>query len=118
MEFPAQYSQVEKLPVILLDDDVWVREAWELAASQMGVPIKTFAGTEVFFAQVRNLDRSTRFFLDVDLEEENDGVEVAKKLILLGYSEIYFSTGHDTVHIEKLEGVKGVIGKDFPDWLV
>jgi FixJ family two-component response regulator len=98
---------------ILIDDDELVRLVWQFQAKEAGVQLLTYNDpNEVDFLAV-NLD--TPIYLDSELENGVKGENVAHKLHLQGFQNIYLATGYNPEDFKHLTFLKGVIGKS-PPW--
>lgn len=64
----------------------------------------------------RDLDRATAIFIDSDLCDEMPGERFAWSLFDAGFTRLYLATGFDAERFPALPWLKGVLGKDPPDW--
>jgi len=108
---PAQ----ENLDLVLLDDDPLVRSMWELAAKMKKKKIATFSHFNELNQALSSIKKDTPIYLDYSLTGDLTGIEIAEKLSLLGYTQLYLATGHEG-HIDFLipMSIKAVVSKDFP----
>ena len=63
-----------------------------------------------------HLDRSTVLFIDSDLCDEIPGEQFAWSMFDAGFTEIYLATGFDADRFTPMPWLRGIIGKDPPDW--
>ncbi len=63
---------------MLIDDDLWMREEWQEAASSKGLTIWTFPSLEMFLSQGGALQRNTPIFVDRYLADGEMGEQVGK----------------------------------------
>lgn len=109
------YNNQEKLDLILLDDDDLIRGMWELSAKMKNKKIKTFSQLNNFENYLLHVDKDTPIYLDYSLSENLTGIEVAKKLHYLGYTQLYLTTGHiGNIYFTIPKYIKAVVSKDFP----
>lgn len=93
--------------IILIDDNPLVRDTWATLAKKVGLQFKTYASSkEIDFKYIL---RTTPIFIDHDLGEE-DGLNVAQRLLKLGFSNVTLATGKTN----KLHPQIQQIGKEFP----
>ncbi len=111
-------SRLEERPdAVLVDDHVWIRKGWELSAARSGRRLRTCASMQEFQALQPHLDRATVLFIDSDLCDEMPGERFAWSLFDAGFTTIYLATGFDPDHFHPMPWLRGIIGKDPPDWL-
>ena len=99
---------------VLLDDDVSVRDLWELAAEQSKKQLVTFEHCEQCKAYLLNCHKETAIYVDSKLQGALRGELFAKELFDLGYQNIYLCTGYPASHFQHVDWVKGVVGKEPP----
>ena len=112
--------QFKKLPenyFVHLDDSRLLRKAWIANARDMGVEILSFGSSANLFDNLARIAKETRFFIDKNLNENIDGLEVAKKLFELDYRQIFLSTADD-VNLKDYDFIKNVVRKDYPSNLI
>lgn len=101
---------------VLLDDDLFVREAWRIFAEDQGLTILICESPLELMTQVKHLPRETPIFVDVELGHAK-GYEVTTALHRDGFTDLYLATGYSPEEIGIRPGVKAVVGKTPPDWL-
>ena len=108
-------AQSTPMKAILIEDDPWLREAWVADAQAKGINLIALEciSDDSFWLDV---EKSTLILLDYDLGGEETGEEIAIRLASLGFNNIYLQTGHPTAMFSHLAAIRGVIGKDPPDW--
>lgn len=110
-------SRLEARPdAVLVDDHIWIRKGWELSAARSGRRLRTCASMQEFQALQPQLDRATVLFIDSDLCDEMPGERFAWSLFDAGFTTIYLATGFDPDHFHPMPWLRGIIGKDPPDW--
>lgn len=100
----------------LIDDDELVRMTWELMAKQRGQRLLSFSSGFTFFKA--QLHRQTPIFVDYCFAGDLAGVDLAKKIIDQGFYNVFFTTGLPREHLSLPKGLKGVIGKEYPEIIV
>lgn len=101
---------------VLVDDDVWVREAWRDAARERGHKLLTLAHPRDADDALRTVERSTPVFVDLDLAHGERGEDLVHALKELGFANLFLATGYDAQHIgaSVKSVVRAVLGKDYP----
>lgn len=108
----AKSANVKKY--VLVDDDVFVREAWELAAEAQGVDLCTYSTAGQLWEQLGDFTHDSEFFVDHDLNDSTNGLEVAARIFKKGYHRIHLATGHDRVEFLNREFLVSIRGKNPP----
>jgi signal transduction histidine kinase len=98
-------------PVVLIDDDVWVREAWELAGAKAGASVRTFASLADCESVLSELPRDAAIYVDLELDGER-GDEVGRVLSERGFANLYLATGHEPEEVGPWPWFKAVVGKE------
>jgi signal transduction histidine kinase len=99
--------------VVLIDDDIWVREAWELAGAEAGASVRTFASFAACEGALSGIPRDAAIYVDLELDGEH-GADVGRTLSERGFANLYLSTGHAPSDLGELPlpWFKGVVGKE------
>lgn len=114
----AIVEPVANVACVLVDDDVWIREAWELKGKQSGMSILTCAGPSELLLRIDSLDVNIPVFIDYHLGQgEMTGAMLAQRLNESGFKKLYFQTGMSPEHIAESHLVIGITGKTPPEWL-
>lgn len=104
---------------VLIEDSPFIRMQWEFVGGKSGVQIATFGGLKDFLSCTQKPQVSTPIFIDYELGNEHNGLEVAQMLSRLGYKSLYLCTCHSEESISPpAEIIKGVVGKEPPAWLL
>lgn len=105
--------------VILIDDDLIVRETWALLCREQGVQIVTVATLGELVARNLAGSEGVPVFVDHDLGGGVRGADVAAKLRERGYQRLYLATGYERRDLppDVVAKFDGVVGKDPPAWL-
>ena len=106
-------SEPSRSEVVLIDDDVWIREAWSLAGKQVGVEVSSFATLEEFLKSSSEVSFDVQIYIDYELDGDR-GDRVGKVLYESGYRNLYLATGHAAEDLASLPFFKSVVGKDPP----
>jgi len=103
--------------IVLIDDDTLVHMMWKMVAKSKQINLSCFNTESEFLNSVNAVPKTARIYVDKNLGAGVNGIEVARRVFELGYSQIYLATGDDHV----LDGLqkthpffKGVIGKEPP----
>ena len=102
------------LDLILIDDDLLIRKAWEFAAKKKCKLIKTYASVDHFLSNKTNLDISTPIYIDQELADGRLGIKESAKIADAGFLKIFLATGHNPSSIELPAYMSGIIGKKPP----
>ncbi len=105
--------------VILIDDDVMIREHWErrVSRSQHSLRVRTFASRQQFQRSRALIPLSALIFVDQHLQDGEAGDVVARGLYDDGYHALYLCTADPHQKLKTLPWIRGVVGKLPPDWL-
>jgi hypothetical protein len=108
------------IDAILIDDNPWVRDLWEDRGRQFGKIIRTFATYMDFVPVAAHMDRRTPIFVDLRFGGENDwtGRKIIRRLKGLGFNSLFLATAFRLDESPEQIGVRGVVGKEPPTWLV
>ena len=105
-------TETAKIDAVLVDDDIWVREAWEHHYLAGGKQLATYSSFGELSLDLDAMDIDTPVYIDRHLNSEN-GDEVAKTLHRRGFKNLYLATSElDPTYDPTL--FVGVIGKDPP----
>ena len=103
---------------VLVDDDVWILEAWELSARKKGLRLLTLQSAEQLEQKLALLPRSIPLFIDSSLGDDNcrRGEDVVPALSAMGFNSIYMHSGHEAAQFSNLGSMVKIIPKGEPDW--
>lgn len=104
------------IDAVLLDDDLLVQQAWAYRAQSGSKKLLLFSTVEQFSEILPDLAKSTTIFIDSSLGKGVKGEDFAKQLYEMGFRELYLSTGYAASQFPPMPWIKGVIGKEPPDW--
>lgn len=105
---------VRESAVVLIDDDILVRMAWELGAHRRVVTLLSYDSFESFCRDRANVPTHFPIYMDANLPGEAPVAERVKKLKQFGFDSVYVETGEDPENYATLAGLQGVVGKEFP----
>jgi anti-sigma regulatory factor (Ser/Thr protein kinase) len=104
--------------LVLVDDDVWVREAWEQAAAKAGRKIRTFATAGALYEILEAIAKDATIYIDFELDGKecgsDSGEDVAAFLHSQGFFNLFLASGYDASVIARRELFKGIVGKNPP----
>lgn len=108
----ANVECLEKLDLVLIENEEMHRLTWKLWAKRKGLGILTFVSADDFLLRAARLSRSTPIFMDFDLDDNKTAQNYLPELHRLGFSEIVLVTSHRDLKKEDFLGTKAIIGKD------
>ncbi|MEK6627420.1 MAG: HAMP domain-containing sensor histidine kinase [Bdellovibrionota bacterium] len=100
----------KKYDAILIDDDDLIHMTWQIVAKEKGKNIKLLKTEAEFLTIATDVDLSTSIYVDVNLAQNVNGIEVAKRIHAQGFSKVYLATGY--TEIEKPEFIEAIVGKN------
>lgn len=106
------------IDVILIDDDVQVREHWERRFQRSQKRLLTFDGERSLRNHPGQIALSTMFFVDQEIRGAIQGLDVAKSLHTRGFENIYLCTSHHSGEFARVSWLRGVVGKKPPEWIL
>lgn len=101
---------------IQIEDDAPIRQMWADVAKKKRKNLRQFSTPQEFLAAAATIERRTPLYIDVHLQNEARGEELARTAYDLGFYEIYLSTGYSTEGFKKPDFIKEVRGK-YPPWI-
>lgn len=108
----AAVECLEKLDLVLIENEEMHRLTWKVWAKRKGLGILTFTSADDFLLHAARLSKSTPIFMDFDLDDNMTAQNYLPKLRKLGFSEIVLVTSHRDLKKEDFFGTKAIIGKD------
>ncbi len=112
--FPKDVIFLEKAPIILIDDDKYIRHSWISLAERYNFEIKVFRGFEEFLAEIDQLDRDSEVFIDSNLGNNSRGEDLIFKVKDLGFRIVNIQTGYNESEVKIVEGLNNIVSKEFP----
>ncbi len=107
-------TSIDASVIVLLDNDVLVRETWSMWAKRKQINIRVFGNELSLVANLDQFDKKTLFYVDYELETDRNGADVTKTLFGLGYENLILVTGHSPDQIPSVPWVKSIRGKKCP----
>ena len=108
----ANVECLEKLDLVLIENEEMHRLTWKLWAKRKGLGILTFLSADDFLLRAARLSKSTPIFMDFNLDDSMTAQNYLPELRRLGFSEIVLVTSHRDLKKENFLGTKAIIGKD------
>ena len=110
-----QFKKLPKKFFVHLDNSSLLRKDWCHRAKEAGIEILSFENSEELFDNLAIVPKHTQFFVDKNLNEDINGLEVCKKLFKFNYDQLFISTAESDIDLTAHPFVKRVVGKKFPD---
>lgn len=104
---------ISALDLVLIDDEMTLRELLEMSAKSFGKNIRTFESPVEFEHVCDFLDRETPIYIDSDLGNGIKGELYAKKLFDRGFINLYLTTGYESASFKEMYWFKMVVEKEF-----
>jgi hypothetical protein len=98
----------------LIDDDPLIHLTWETAAGSAGKSLRCFFSAEQFFSEASNIEKSTPLYVDVHLGNGIRGEEISRKILDLGFTQIFLATGYEPEKILTPSVQVKIVGKEPP----
>ncbi|WP_372655915.1 hypothetical protein [Halobacteriovorax sp.] len=109
----------EKKLIIHIEDDLLIQYTWKQQAEKIGINIQTFSNYESVNLDKNNFPLEVYFFIDQDLgDNHKKGCQVLLELYILGYRNLYLTTGHEKSDFQEFSSKFDVIGKEFPKEII
>ncbi len=106
------------IDAILLDDDPWVRAEWQSQGKKYAKNIFVSESFSEIALLLGSLPKDIPLFIDVELGPHVNCLQILRDLSAEGFTNIFLATAHASTPFQFQEGVKGLIGKDPPAWLL
>lgn len=103
---------LEKLDLVLIENEEVHRMTWKLWAKREGYGIQTFNSAEDFLLRAAHIPKSTAIFMDFSLDNSKTARNYLPEINRLGFSEVVLVTSHRDLKNEDFTGIKAIIGKD------
>jgi signal transduction histidine kinase len=100
--------------IVLIDDSRANRLSWEAQASAIGRKLRTFVDGPAFLREASVFPSTTPIYVDYLFEGEAVGPSIAEQAVRAGFSNVFLATAYPKERIIVPNGVRGVVGKDFP----
>lgn len=115
----AGHQPIRHYDLVLIDDDLLVRENWALAAETAGYVLLALPHPEDLAHY--QIDHQIPIFMDLNpcVRHRRDGLffglEHLDRLHNEGYQRLYVATGAAAVTVPPRPYLRGIIDKNFPD---
>jgi signal transduction histidine kinase/CheY-like chemotaxis protein len=100
---------------VLVDDDDAIREVWSIYADEAGKKLRAFASAEDFLQIADKFRRDIPIYLDANLKFGISGVEAAKELRSMKFTNIGLATGSPKEHFQSVPWID-FVGDKRPPW--
>lgn len=116
LKFPFNSKELSASSMILFEDDDLVKMSWEYYASKKSIAIYIFANYSEFLKiqESKPFNFHIPIYADINLKSSESGIEIVKKLNILGFLNINLTTGYDESTIDVPIFIKKIINKSFP----
>lgn len=111
---PHLYQSKTDVDYVLVEDDEFIRKLWSIEAQNCDIRFTSFESSKQLLDNLTELSKSTSFYIDSDLGNDDLGEELARKLHKLGYNNLFMASGYGPDHFYHLPFLKGVTGKEIP----
>ncbi|MBH49058.1 MAG: hypothetical protein CME71_12895 [Halobacteriovorax sp.] len=100
----------EDVDLILIDDDKFIRLAWEYNCRDTNKSIATFDTPEAFLKKSKTFKKNVQIYIDLNIHG-NKTWEHIEEISALGFKNIYLATGEDIDEQTLPSSISGVSGK-------
>ncbi len=104
--------------IVHLDDDPLMRMIWKKEAKNQCVRIKSFSNSSDLRKHLGEIDKRTPLYIDQNLGENTEGIDIAKDLAEQGFFNIFISSGREHEEFHNISFVKKSVGKSPPTNLI
>lgn len=107
----TQDAQNQKLPIVLIDDDMLVRINWSSYCQKKGLPFLGFKSVDEFLAKSSEFSQETKIYVDSNLGNGTFGEVESEKIFALGFHNLFLATGYQKDTIRKPRWIKEIYSK-------
>ncbi len=104
----------KSIPIILIDDDKYIRYSWQVLAHERKMVFISFSDFFSFKKICHSLSPLSEIYIDSNLENGIKGEDCVHELINLGFSRISLQTGEKPHLFENILGLNDIKSKQFP----
>jgi signal transduction histidine kinase/FixJ family two-component response regulator len=97
--------------IALIDDDKLIHLSWIDYFKDKGLTLKTLYSVDDFLFECEKLPKQTKIYIDSNLGQNIKGEIESEKISLLGYRNLYLSTGYQKQFIQKPEWIREIYSK-------
>lgn len=101
-------------PLILIENDKYVRLSWLQVAKERGYNLLTFSNISNFESNLSLINPGSEIFIDSELDEGIKGEEYIFKLLELGFNKVNIQTGKLSSDFPTIKNLNSIISKKFP----
>lgn len=112
--FPLNIIMSKDTPIVLIDDDKFIRLSWATSSKEVGLNCLTYPKFDDFVRESSSIDRSAEIFIDSNLGDNFKGEFLVEEIMNLGFSRINLETGSDESEIIEIKYLNNIISKNFP----
>jgi signal transduction histidine kinase len=102
--------KLNNMDLVLIDDDKYIRLAWEYYGKNAQKNIKTFSCIEMFLRDCSDLSRTCPVYLDLNINGERS-TDHLDKITTLGFKNIFIASGESLDLASLPSQIVGVTGK-------
>ena len=105
----------DQFDYVYIEDDLYLRKAWEMVAKKKGIRLLTLSSTMEFEKHIGAVNKdTTKIYIDSGLgPTDMKGEDFAKLLHDQGYKNLFIATGYEPSKFANLPWLK-YSGKDCP----
>lgn len=101
-------------PLILVDDDKYIRYSWTVKAQESGIPIHTYSTIKEFLEKKDIFHKHSEIFIDSDLGDGIKGESFLADLYSCGFERLNLETGSDASAFQDFTHLNSIVSKSFP----
>lgn len=101
-------------PVILIDDDKYIRYSWSIIAQNLEIPFYAFPSFDAFYGHHSEIDKLAEIFVDSDLGGTLKGEHFISQFVSLGFMRLNLQTGSDASEFQDFTHLNSIVSKSFP----
>lgn len=100
----------KNIDLVLIDDDRYIRLAWEYHAKDSGQSIKTFPNISKFLESSSDISKNVKVYLDLNIDGEKMWNHI-DLIVKSGFKNVFLATGEDLDASDLPDSIIGVSGK-------
>lgn len=101
-------------PIILIDDDKYIRYSWSINAEKIGIPFFAFPSFSSFRDKSTDFDKYSEIFIDSDLGDGQKGEAFLAELTSRNFRRLNLQTGSDASEFPDFTHLNSIVSKSFP----
>lgn len=99
---------------IYIDDDKYLRMAWQKRALEKKIILHTFDSVNKFLEVADSFEEETPIYIDSDLGEGQKGETLSEQIYIKGFQNIFLATSLDGLDLNRYPWIKALVNKDPP----